>query len=234
MLEAMSTTTSRALEILSEIDARIEDRHLLKHPFYRAWTAGKLPLEALGDYVSQYYHHVAAFPTYLSALHSQTDDMTIRRHILNNLVDEETGSPNHPELWMTFAERLGVACEQVESAELWPETRALIQGFRKQCSENGTPAGLSALYAYESQIPAVSESKIQGLRKFYGFDDPEGYRYFSVHIEADQEHSRVERQLLAGCVTPQNYESCFHAVHEVLDRLWSLLSGVCSRHALCS
>jgi pyrroloquinoline-quinone synthase len=230
MLEGMATTTSRAFEILSEIDARIQDHHLLKHPFYLAWTAGKLSVEALRDYASQYYHHVAAFPTYLSAVHSQTDDLTSRRHILNNLLEEEAGSPNHPELWMTFAERLGLAREQVESAELWPETRALIQGFRKQCRENGTAAGLSALYAYESQTPAVSESKIQGLRKFYGFDDAEGYRYFSVHIEADQEHSRVERQLLAGCVTPQNCESSFHAVHEVLNRLWSFLS-VCLQPA---
>jgi pyrroloquinoline-quinone synthase len=234
MLDAMATSTATAIEILSEMDARIQDRHLLRHPFYQAWTAGTLSWEALRDYSSQYYHHVAAFPTYLSALHSQTDDPTIRRHILNNLVEEEGGSPNHPELWMTFAERLGLTREQVETAELWPETRIFIEGFRKICREAGTPAGLSALYAYESQIPAVSESKIQGLRQFYGFDNPEGYRYFSVHIEADQEHSRVERQLLTRCVAPQNRESCFRAVDEVLKRLWSLLSAVCSRHAICN
>src|SRR6185437_7939305 len=111
----------------------------------------------------------------------------------------------------------------VEAAEVWPETRALIQGFRRVCRENGVAAGLSALYAYESQIPAVSESKIQGLQKFYGFDEPAGYRYFSVHIEADREHSEIERKLLAACVTPQNCGPSLHAVEVVLTRL-----GTCS------
>jgi pyrroloquinoline-quinone synthase len=231
---ATPTLTPTAFQILSTIDSCVEERHLLKHPFYQAWTSGTLSLEALRDYAAQYYHHVAAFPTYLSAVHSQTDDQATRRHILNNLMEEEAGSPNHPELWMAFAERLGLTREQVEAAELWPETRALIQGFRRVCRENGTAAGLAALYAYESQIPAVSESKIQGLQKFYGFDDPAGYRYFSVHIEADREHSEIERQLLAACVMPQNCGASLHAVEVVLSRLWSLLSAVCSRHAICN
>jgi pyrroloquinoline-quinone synthase len=230
---ATTTTTATPLDILSGIDVRVEERHLLKHPFYQAWTAGTLPLEALRDYASQYYHHVAAFPTYVSAVHSQTDDLTTRRHLLQNLMEEEAGSPNHPELWIAFAEKLGLTREQVQSAELWPETRALIQGFREFCGKEGTSTGLSALYAYESQIPAVSESKISGLRQFYGFDDPDGYRYFSVHIEADQEHSRVERQLLGGCLASQDSESCSRAVDGVLDLLWKLLSAVCTRHATC-
>jgi pyrroloquinoline-quinone synthase len=228
----MATTTATPFDILSGIDNRVEERHLLKHPFYQAWTAGTLSMEALRDYASQYYHHVAAFPTYVSAVHSQTDDLTIRRHLLQNLIEEEASAPNHPELWMAFAEKLGLTREQVQSAELWPETRALIQGFRSFCANEGTSTGLSALYAYESQIPAVSETKISGLRQFYGFTDPDGYRYFSVHIEADQEHSRVERQLLSGCLTPQDNESCSRAADGVLDLLWNLLSAVCTRHAI--
>jgi pyrroloquinoline-quinone synthase len=227
----MATTISATL---SEIDARIESRHLLKHPFYQAWTAGTLSGEALRDYAAQYYHHVAAFPTYLSAVHAQTEDLETRRHLLTNLMEEEAGSPNHPELWMTFAESLGLTREQVQTAELWPETDALIRRFRNVCREGGTVAGLAALYAYESQVPAVAESKIQGLRKFYGFEDPSGYHYFTVHIEADQEHSRVERQLLTEGLTPNNRNAALHAVDEVLDGLGNLLSAVCARHAICN
>jgi pyrroloquinoline-quinone synthase len=227
----MATTISATL---SEIDARIDSRHLLKHPFYQAWTAGTLSGEALRDYAAQYYHHVAAFPTYLSAVHAQTEDLETRRHLLTNLMEEEACSPNHPELWMTFAESLGLTREQVRTAELWPETSALIRRFRDVCREGGTAAGLAALYAYESQVPAVAESKIQGLRKFYGFEDPKGYHYFTVHIEADQEHSRVERQLLTECLSSDNRDAAFHAVEEVLDGLGNLLSAVCARHAICN
>src|SRR5215471_12309459 len=94
---------------LDEIDTDIAAKHLLKHPFYLAWTRGELSKDALVDYARQYYHHVAAFPTYLSATHVKCEDQTTRRQLLANLIDEEAGSPNHPELWLKFAEGLGVS-----------------------------------------------------------------------------------------------------------------------------
>src|SRR6201987_723672 len=109
--------------VLGEIDARVAGQHLLQHPFYKAWSRGELSLEALRDYATQYYHHVAAFPTYLSAVHAQTDNAEVRRHILSNLMDEEAGSPNHPELWLEFAESLGLERHEVKNSALWPETK---------------------------------------------------------------------------------------------------------------
>ncbi|MDZ7345094.1 MAG: CADD family putative folate metabolism protein, partial [candidate division KSB1 bacterium] len=151
------------------IDAQIASRSLLQHPFYQAWTRGELSREALRDYAMQYYHHVAAFPTYLSAVHALTDDLSARRQILLNLIDEEAGNPNHPALWLQFAESLGLQAEQVQSAVLQRETRYLIETFRSVCRRS-TVEGLAALYAYESQIPAVAISKIEGLKKFYEID----------------------------------------------------------------
>src|SRR5436190_1868175 len=143
--------TPTALQWLDGIDSRIAAKHLLTHPFYQAWSRGELRIEALQDYSRQYYQHVAAFPTYLSAVHSNTDDQETRRHILANLMDEEAGNPNHPELWLQFAESLGVRAEDVRNTEPWEETSALIDTFRDVCRNETTAAGLAALYAYESQ-----------------------------------------------------------------------------------
>lgn len=217
---------------LNPIEAKIAAKHLLQHPFYQAWSRGQLTLAALRDYAAQYYQHVAAFPTYLSAVHAQTDDQAVRKHLLANLIDEEAGSPNHPELWLQFAESLGLTRDQVESAETWTSTRALVHGFRSACGNHGTAAGVAALYAYESQIPSVSETKIEGLRNFYGFRTEDGYRYFTVHIEADREHSATERALLQQLIQPSNETACAQTVDTVLDRLYDLLSEVCHRHSI--
>lgn len=219
-------------KIVEEIDARVARQHLLQHPFYQAWSRGELTLEALRDYATQYYQHVAAFPTYLSAVHAQTESAEVRRHILANLMDEEAGEPNHPELWLRFAESLGLKREDVKRAEPWPATRALIDGFRQCCGERGTGVGLAALYAYESQIPAVSEKKIEGLKEFYGFTDAEGYRYFTVHIEADREHAAVEAAQMAAVLKGSERGAALEAVDEVLGGLYGLLSAVCERHGI--
>jgi pyrroloquinoline-quinone synthase len=215
---------------METIDAQIASKHLLTHPFYQAWTNGDLSREALQDYAKQYYHHVAAFPTYLSAVHANSDDQEMRKHILANLIDEEAGSPNHPELWLQFSESLGVSTDDVKNADLWDETCGLVETFRTVC-RNGKPVdGLAALYAYESQIPAVAESKIDGLRKFYGLDNPRGLAYFKVHIDADKEHSAVERCLLESTLDSDNHFSANKSADRVLDALWEMLSGVCRRH----
>jgi pyrroloquinoline-quinone synthase len=219
-------------EYLDNIDNDIAGKHLLKHPFYLAWARGELSKEALTDYSQQYYHHVAAFPTYLSAVHANCDDQETRKELLNNLIDEEAGSPNHPELWKRFAGSLGVEEAGLAQTEKQPETENLINIFRSVCKGRSTAEGLATLYAYESQIPSICESKIDGLKKHYGFTKPEHYEYFSVHIEADREHSAAERQMLGRYLDAYNFESVKVSVNRVLDALWDMLSGICHRHAI--
>jgi pyrroloquinoline-quinone synthase len=219
-------------QYLEQIDNDIGAKDLLKHPFYLAWTRGELSREALADYARQYYHHVAAFPTYLSAVHAKCDDQATRKQLLNNLIDEEAGSPNHPELWLNFAEGLGVSASDVRKSEKWSETKDLIDIFRQVCRDGSTAEGLAALYAYESQIPEICESKIDGLKKHYGFTNPKHYQYFTVHIEADREHCAAERKMLDGYIDKQNFGSAKASMNRVLDALWEMLSGVCRRHAI--
>jgi pyrroloquinoline-quinone synthase len=219
-------------QYLDKIDKEIAAKHLLKHPFYLAWARGELSKEALADYARQYYHHVAAFPTYLSAVHAKCDDQTTRKQLLHNLIDEEAGIPNHPELWLKFAEGLGVSEVDAQNAEKWSETKNLIDTFRSVCGEGSTAEGLAVLYAYESQIPAICESKIDGLKKHYDFSNPENYQYFSVHLEADREHSANERKMLDAYIDKQNFESVKRSVNRVLNALWEMLSGVYRRHAV--
>ena len=65
---------SHRSELILTLNAMVEERSLLKHPFYQTWSAGGLTLERLRDYAAQYYRHVEAFPRYLSALHSRCED----------------------------------------------------------------------------------------------------------------------------------------------------------------
>ena len=209
----------------SEIDALVERKHLLKHPFYTAWTEGRLSIEALRGYAGQYYRHVLAFPTYLSAVHSETPDLETRQYLLENLIDEERGSENHPELWLRFAEGIGCRREDIRAAAPLPETAASDRTFR-EIAATGPAAGLAALYAYESMVPAVAASKIDGLRRHYGIDAPETFRFFDVHLEVDERHADVARDLLERTVPADERAAAKRAASSALDALWGLLDGV--------
>lgn len=217
---------------LTQIDTQIANRSVLTHPFYQAWQRGELTQAALADYAGQYHHHVSAFPQYLSALHAHTADPETRRAILQNLVDEEAGTPNHPELWLQFAEGVGMTQADVLATPAAPETTALVETFYRRCADGSVAAGIAALYSYESQIPKVAETKIAGLQEFYGISDGSALAYFRVHQDADVEHSAVERALLAKHLGDPDACDAPEAVQEALNAVWNLLTGVCARHAI--
>ena len=221
------TTTS------SLIDSRVAERAMLSHPFYRAWTEGRLPLDTLRDYAQQYFHHVEAFPRAVSAVHSACPDRDGRRMLAQNLAEEEgieAGKQDHAGLWLMFACGLGETEDGVRGQALNGETQALIDTFRK-LSRQSYAAGLGALYAYESQFPGVASAKIEGLIDRYGITDEKTLRFFRVHETADVEHSAVCRALLDRLPDDEKAEA-IAAGEELAGALWNFLSGVEARAAL--
>src|SRR5438270_13440211 len=177
----------------SLIDSKVAGRAMLKHPFYQAWTEGRLPIDTLRAYARQYFHHVEAFPRAVSAVHSACPDREGRRMLAENLAEEEgveAGKQDHASLWLMFACGLGENEEAVRAQGLNRETKALIDTFRA-LSRRSYASGLGALYAYESQFPGVASAKIEGLVDRYGISDEETLRFFRVHESADVEHSAV-------------------------------------------
>jgi len=211
---------------LIEIDTALEDRSMLKHPFYQAWNEGLLTKEMLKDYACQYYHFVKDFPRMVSAVHSNTPDLSVREPLLLNLVDEEMGSDNHPALWMRFALATGATREEVENTEPLPETVQLVETMMNFCRNHTFQEGLASLYAYESQIPEVSRVKIEGLKKFYGVSAPEEIKFFSVHQEADVLHSRSERDMIVTNTSEDLSPSVVEAASATAVALWGFLDGV--------
>ena len=227
----MQTINTKYLE---EIDQMIEDKNLLKHPFYQAWSRGELSKECLTEYSKQYYHHVKAFPTYLSAVHMHTECPETRIHLLDNLVEEESRTSSHPKLWRQFIQAFGLSQEDAENHSAGPAIKKLISSFRNICQNQGVAEGIAALYAYESQIPDICVSKIDGLKKVYGMTNPKDWFYFTVHIEADKEHAAVERKLLGQHIDEVNFERVKLAVEEILDALWSFLDSLYEEFVMVS
>jgi pyrroloquinoline-quinone synthase len=208
------------------LDAIIDERSLLKHPFYQAWNAGTLPLESLREYARQYFHFEAAFPTFLSSIHARMEPGAARQAVLENLWDEEHGAENHLALWLRFCESLGLDEDEVRASEPNAETRELVEGFRAVCAEGSVAEGLATLYAYESQAPRVAETKIAGLRRFYGFEDAQAYEFFSVHQGVDVHHSQAERDaVVAAAVTADARAGLEEATRAAAGRLWRFLDG---------
>lgn len=221
-------STSEFQNALSEA---VMEFSMLKHPFYVAWTEGKLSKEILADYAKQYYAHVRAFPTYVSAVHSRCDDVALRQELLENLIEEERGTENHPELWLRFAEGLGASRDDVKSADLLPSTDASVKRLKTLTQSDDYRRGLAALYAYESQIPEIARTKREGLKSFYGIDSERAVSFFRVHEDIDVLHQQTAKQILTDkCQTRDEQVAAMDAARDSAKALWSFLDGVCEAY----
>jgi pyrroloquinoline-quinone synthase len=215
------------MTVRQTLQSIVAEKHLLTHPFYVAWTEGKLTREHLKHYAEQYFHHVLAFPTYISGVHYNTPHLSVRQELLENLVGEEQGEKNHPALWRNFVVALGADAAKLEQNPQLDRTANLISTFRDLCIRSPFYAGLAALYVYESQIPEVATVKIDGLKQFYGMDDPAEYEFFSVHQVADVHHAESVMQLVeAHAVTEAQQAEVAEVAQTAANALWSFLDGV--------
>ena len=218
---------SHRSELIVSLNAMVEERSLLKHPFYQTWSAGGLTLERLRNYAAQYYRHVEAFPRYLSALHSRCEDLETRQALLDNLIDEERGADNHPELWLRFAEGLGASRQDVLATAPSPTTHQLVETFDRLARQGSVQSGLAALYVYEAQIPPVAATKIEGLKRFYGICDDRSLSFFTVHEQADVYHAATTARLLEHHAdTPEQTRSALEGADAALSALWTMFDGV--------
>jgi pyrroloquinoline-quinone synthase len=212
---------------IEKIDAEIQKHHLLNHSFYKLWNEGALKKETIQEYAAQYFNHVSSFPRYLSAIHSNCDDIKVRQLLLENLVDEEKGNENHPELWMRFAEGMGNTRQDVRDTVVMDETRELVETFKKLSKSEKYHIGLAALYCYESMQPEISETKKDGLQKFYGIEDENTLKFFTVHMHADKWHRQVVRKMLAELSnTKEKQAEILEAVTSSLRALNNFLTGM--------
>lgn len=212
--------------LLESLDALVEKHHLLKHPFYQAWSEGRLSKQQLGLYAEQYYQHVLAFPENLKQLAGRTNgDATLKSIVKENLDEELDASAPHPQLWRQFAESLGVSDASLDAAQPRPGVAALLDTYDEVATQGSMTQAVAAFYVYEAQVPEIATRKISGLRSFYGITEPRALAYFAVHEEADVRHRAAWREWL---VAQENVDTVgvLCAAERSLKALWGALDAV--------
>lgn len=219
-------------ELLTELDRAIAERNLLKHPFYQDWQAGTLSRERLRLYAKQYYLHVESFPIDLHLLAARAEG-SLRELILENLADETDPVAPHPKLWRDFAAAVGVSGETFWTTAPLPGMRKLVDTYGQVCAQASLPEAVAALYAYEAQVPEISSTKREGLRRYYGVTTDKGLAYFKVHEEADRVHRAAWRGWLENSAntasSAQNEvdgEQILRTAQKALEVLWGALDSI--------
>ncbi len=182
--------------LIKRIDEMIEERSLLKHPFYQMWSDGKLSLESLKGYSKEYFQIVKAVPSFMSPIIEEAPD-----YLKSELTSNQEEETQHIKPWMRFATSLGVDQKELDNYEGLPKT---IQAISQLSSlMNSFEGGSCAMYAFEKEIPKISQVKLEGLAEFYGISSEQATEYFKLHTEADIRHAASWRKALEQASSPK-------------------------------
>jgi pyrroloquinoline-quinone synthase len=209
------------MSLLARVDAEIDKYSLLKHPFYRMWSDGKLTQKNLAGYSMEYFQLVKAVPRMVSNIATLAPP-SLAGPIRGNMAEEMT----HIAPWERFAKSLGVKRSMLEGFPGAPATLAAVSALEAP-TKSSFIEGVSAMYAYEKQLPEISRSKINGLKKFYGKDSADATNYFELHEEADVRHAAVWRELI---VKSRSEGRVMKAVGKSLKAQNALLDSVMDNH----
>src|SRR3712207_1526704 len=175
--------------IVQRIDLEIEKHSLLKHSFYRMWSEGTLTIDHLQGYSKEYFQLVKIVPKFVENIAELTHDSN---NIINANAREEG---EHVDLWIRFANALGISRSDIINYSGSEKTSGAVDKLMGLSSLTFEEA-VAAMYAYEMELPKISRSKIDGLKKFYGMDSEDATKYFEIHEEADVRHAQVWRDIL--------------------------------------
>lgn len=167
----------------------IEERSLLKHPFYEMWSDGKLTLEALTGYSKEYFQLVKAVPEFMTPIINQAP-----KSELHELISNQKEESEHIQPWIKFAGALGVSEDELMTYEGLPKTQQAVNDL--SVLMNTYEGGSCAMYAFEKEIPKISQTKLDGLAEFYGMTSEDATEYFKLHTEADIRHAAAWRHIL--------------------------------------
>lgn len=180
--------------LIKKIDEMIEERSLLKHPFYQMWSDGKLSQESLAGYSKEYFQLVKSVPNFMTPIIEQAP-----QQFVNELVSNQKEESTHIELWKKFAGALGISDSELEHYVGLEKTKKAVSDLASLM--NSFENGACAMYSFEKEIPKISQTKLDGLSKFYGITSSDAREYFVLHIEADIRHAAAWQNILENSKT---------------------------------
>jgi len=177
------------MNLIQRIDQIIEERSLLKHPFYEMWSDGKLTQESLAGYSKEYFQLVKAVPEFMTPIIEKAPNS-----VITELTENQQEESDHIKPWISFAGELGISNDELISYSGLDKTKKAVSDLSELMTT--FDGGACAMYAFEKEIPKISQTKLDGLSEFYQITNDNATEYFKLHTEADIRHTASWRNIL--------------------------------------
>lgn len=195
------------LEMLSE--AVLCHHTKINHPFCIKLVRGEWSKTQLQAWVVQDYHakvQTLRNDAYIVATAPNLEELQEQLKVLICEAGEDLAGgkyPSHPELWLRFAEGLGLKRADVKASESTPLMQVVLDAERFRSMKQNVGDLPANLRIGEKINALVHPIWAEALAEKYRLG-PESLEFFTAHGEADQDHGKLGEQIvLSRAVTKE-------------------------------
>jgi pyrroloquinoline quinone (PQQ) biosynthesis protein C len=200
-----------------------------RHPFVKAVKEGRATMDQIRTWACQDYKFRNITPQISMMRYLACSDPAFQP-ALYEVVEEETegmssGTAGHIDLFIEFAQALGLSRAELDAAPLAPATAAHLYFVELMIHKYPWFVVMAAQIAAEGTFPGATKLLGEGLMEHYHLP-PEAVRFFTVHTEEDAEHGSLaekiaEAYLHAPALQEQTREVGLRRL-ELLYDIWSI------------
>ncbi len=196
------------------------------HPFFEAVDTAELSKDQAEILIGQWWHPLHYFPTFLARCVAALPDIASKSAITRILNQEAGGgvvSQAHEIIYADSMDKCGFERNRVTGTEPYPETAALVDGYRT--ASEGRESALGFIFATETTDLLMVSSIGKAIKRTTGIADNE---WVSIHVEQEPDHvEEANHALLAGFSAEEE-----NLVLQAANEMWQLWTAFFDRLAV--
>ncbi len=227
-MDSQSLSANEFVEQLKE-EIAVFPKLRINHPFVKAISEGTAAMDHIRTWAVQDYQFRVAVPRIALLRYVACSDPEFAPKLFE-VAEEETrgllpGSSGHPDMFVEFAEAIGLTRADLENPTLLPATAAHLYFAELVIHTHPWFVVMAAQMGAEGTFGPAAAALGQGFIESYGMA-PESVRFFTVHVEADEEHGTLaedigRRYLTSPALQRQTREVMFRRM-ELLYDIWTI------------
>jgi pyrroloquinoline quinone (PQQ) biosynthesis protein C len=188
------------------------------HPFFDAVDTADLTKEQAAILIEQWWHPLHYFPTFLARCVAVLPDIASKSAITLILNQEAGGgvvSKAHEVIYVDSMEKCGFDRDRVTGTAPYPETAALVDGYRT--ASDGRESALGFIFATENTDLLMVSSIGKAIAHTTGITDNE---WVSIHVEQEPDHVEEANHALLANFSAEEEDAVLLAANEMWQ-LWT-------------
>jgi pyrroloquinoline-quinone synthase len=213
--------------LIADLQDTLRSRHPKPHPIRQLLISGRLSRAQLQGWAKNQFHEFRNIHRFFGIRYQKCPIPELRRLLLENMVEEEGEDlfggkyPSHRELWVQFAEGLGIARDDILNYEPLPGIRAALEMYVSLVQQSHWAVAIGTGLVFEGGGPRRMREEREALEKYYSWIPSTCLDFFRAHEYHDQGHGDMVTEVIKKhCMEIRLQNEMREAVKQRADIMW--------------